>query len=310
MRLPWWPIYLDARFDESGVYFLLGEKPERFVPWHLVHIIGGRTLAVYDESGEQIRERRSQVLLRVPRGASADALASQHACLSDPHTRFTFRVDRGAYSQSLPGMVSIAILTLVFPAALMAGLIQTYMTAPQNDPGERLRIGLLLAMILLGLGMLFINWWLLKSLKKRRAAKKVIAIDETGILAEDNGPAPARYRWASIESIEEGFAGHLATTDTGTRLLFPQSTHACSLARFKCASKFRMNNRLIIIALCIAFLSGPIVWAWYTYLLPTESLPQSAWAISFLATSQILLIVGLVYLSVYLEKRRAAHSKE
>lgn len=311
MRLPWWPIYTDARLDTRGVSFNHPHISIDFVLWHLVGS-RGQYLVGYEPDGTLIRSSKAPLYLRVSRGEKREAISLQHGFISNPASSYTCSIKLNAYKRSLrAGLGLLAAYTTLFPMTFIALMIQGYRTAPLNDPGERYQHAIIVGGTLLVLAVAFIHWRVWCSYRSYRRAKKVISLDQSGLTATGDDTTQSHYTWDDIQRFKPGFLWYLITMRSGEQLVIPQKAHAWTIVQQRSrVAPTPIRSSILYTSLILAICSGPLMWGWFKYLLPEDPLPpHTPWAVSAVATFQVLFFASIVRVSSYFEKRMLAKSE-
>jgi len=308
MRLPWWPIYIDARFDEQGVYYAIDDEPEQLVPWHRAKCFyqnSALLFVLYDDQGHIVRSGRARLFLRVKRKeepeATTRAVALQRAYLENSENQYACKVE---WMNQTFDQVFRLILSTVLPIILLAMMIQGYNSAPDNDPGSRYQNGILLSMAALILFAFFINWRIYKGIHRQRKASKIIEVNQDGVVTSESD-----YPWEAINRIDQQFIGFIAIAQSGQDLLLPSGGCAVMIAHQRITQLPVFGYKLFLFFLGFGIVSGPLLKAWFNYLNPDHDLSISFWGISMMITIAILALFSLVYYQVWFEKRHQSKSQ-
>lgn len=312
MRLPWWPIYLDARFDEQGVHFAHPECTTDFVPWHLVGI-RGQYLVCYDHNGSPIRVKNAMLLLRYDRASKKDLTSLQQLYLHNSENSYALGVDPNTYKRNLRSIfLFLLTYTVLLPLIALTGMIHGYRTVPLNESGVRYQHAIVIGGFLLVLTAAVIQWRVWRSYMVFRRSKKIVSIDQNGINALSEDSTRTHHPWHEVQRFKPGFTWYLITMQSGDKAVIPQNNQAWSIASQRSRMELTPIRRSILsLAFIIAILSGPFMCGWFSYLLPDDPLPpHMPWVVSAIATFQVLSIAGLFWVGTLYEKRKRAKSEE
>ncbi len=308
MRLPWWPIYVDARFDEQGVYYAIDDEPEQHVPWHRVKCFyqnSAQLFALYDDQGCFMQSGRARLFLRVkPKQepeAKTRAYELQKAYIENSENQYACKVE---WMNQTADQVFRLVLSIGLPIMFLVMMIQGYNSVPDNDPGIRVQNVILIGIVALILLALFINWRIYKGIHRHRKASRIIEVNQHGVVTNKSD-----YPWDEINRIDQQFIGFIAVAKTGQDLLLPSGGCATMIAHQRITQLPVFGYKLFFICLGIGIVSGPLLNAWFNYLIPDHDPSINFWAISLIITIAVLALFSLVYYQVWQAKRQESKSQ-
>ena len=309
MRLPWWPIYVDARVDTQGVYYTIPGEQERLTPWHRMRFrVQNKFLICVpeDEHGAQVRHHRARVFFRISLKdhpeAGRHATELQTAYLENPQNKYACKVI--CRNDEVWAQAYMLIMAIGLPAWGLFTLYQGYQSAPDNEPGVRYQNGLLMSMAALGLITLLIYWQIFRGLRRQHQSSRVVEVNQRGVMTSDSS-----FQWDDIDCIREDFYHYMVRTKSGRYLLLPNNCCAIWILRNRITHPPVYSRKLFVFCLIGSVLSGPLMSAWFGYLAPEYDQPFGFWGVSLILTSTIILLYGFVHLAIWLEKRQASKSQ-
>lgn len=318
MRLPWWPIYIDARFDEHGVYYANGDEPEQLVPWHRVkwsYQNSNLLFTIWDDQGNVVSDGCIRIFLRVKRKIDSEAAtrasAFQKAYLESIENKYVCAIDQQRWRKDqAAGRFISFIASILLPVLFLGMMFHGLRTVPVNDAGTRYQNGILVMMGMIVLAAVYANWRALKGYQFMRRTPKAIEVNQLGILAMDSQGESEQHAWHSLVRIRFGYGHIVVTTDSGRGIVLPQSGCATRVVKTRIQSPPELGLKLLIL-LCIgSIFAGPLAWAWFSYLLPEEDIPNGLlWFPSVALLGMVLMFYGLAQLEPWLEKRRESKSQ-
>ena len=312
MRLPWWPIYVDTRFDEQGVYYAIDDEPEQLVPWHQIRFYVQNKYLVFapeDEYGKQQQTERVRLFLRTSikgcHEAAEQATEFQKAYLNNPENQYTCKVNQRAFvNDKLIDIIFLGVFPIGLSAYFLFMMIQGYNSVPDNEHGIRYQNGILIGAVSLILFTFFVVWRSCKGLRRQQRATKIIEINQLGIVTDD-----AQYPWDALERIDQGFTDYVVTTISGKHLRVPANCCARLFAHQRISHPPVLSRTLFVLCLIGSVLSGPIFSAWFGYLVPDYEQPFNFWGVSLMLTGAVLAIFGAIYFMIWQSKRQASKSQ-
>jgi len=308
MRLPWWPIYIDARFDEQGVYYTIPDDPEQLSPWHQTRFYVQNKYLVFipeDESGKHLQHHRANVFFRLRLkdhpDASKRATEFQNAYLEDSQNQYSCKV---IWRNEVWDRVFMLVLSIGLPAYGLFMLYQGYQSAPGNEPGVRYQNGLLMSMVALVLITLFIYWRIVRELRRQHQSSRVIEVNQHGVKTCDSD-----FQWDDFDCIRQHFHHYMVLTKSGEYLHIPNNSCAIWILRNRITHPPVLSSKLFVFCLIGSVLSGPLMSAWFGYLAPDFEQPFGFWGVSLIMASMVLVIYGALYFSTWQSKRQASKSQ-
>ncbi len=298
--------------NEQGVRFFEPDGQEQFFPWHRVRFYVRNKFLVFapeDEQGIQIRSRETRLYLRINQKdyphAATQATAFQEAYLENAENQYACKVDQRTYMKNKRGeTLFLALYAIGFSAFFIYTMIQSYISIPENDLGVRYQNGILIALITIILSTLLIYWHVNKGRRRIRLAPTIIEVNQFGVITHES-----KYPWDTLESIDQCFAEYVVNAQSGQELLLPSSCCATWLVRNKILQTPVFGYKLFLFFLCGGVLSGPLVSAWFQYLVPEYEQPFGPLETSALVTALVLVLFGVVYWEVWYTKRRQLKSQ-
>lgn len=307
MRLPWWPIYVDARIDKQGVYYTISDEPEQLSPWHQTRFYAQGKYLVFipeDESGKHLQHHRAKVFFRLRikdhPDASKRATELQGTYLEDSQNQYSCKV---IWSNEVWDRVFILFMSIGLPAYGMFMLYQGYQSAPDNEPGIRYQNSLLTSMAVLVLITFWIHWRIIKGRRCQHQSSRIIQVNQHGVKTSDSS-----FQWDDFDCIQPHFYHYMIVTKSGKHLFLPNNCCAIWILRNRISHPPVLSHKLFGFCLICSVLSGPLFSAWYRYLVPEFDQPFGYWGVSLIMTLMVLVLFGGIYFLIWQAKRKASKS--
>lgn len=304
--------YPDASMNEQGIRFFKPDGHGQFFPWHRVRFYVLNKFLVFapeDEQGIEIRSRETCLNLRInlkdhPQ-VVARAVAFQKAYLESPENQYACKIDQRSYIKNKRGeTIFLALYAFSLPAYLIYMMIQGHISAPDNDPGVRYQNGTMIAIIMTILSTLLVYWLVYKARRRKRMAPAIIEINQLGVITHES-----EYPWDTLKRIDQCFAQLIVTTQSGQELLLAENCCATCIVRNRILQIPVFGYKLFLFFLCGGVISGPLVSAWFQYLVPEYEQPFGPMETSALVTAMVLVMFGFVYWEVWIAKRHQSKSQ-
>jgi len=318
MRLPWWPIYLDARFDEYGVYYASDDEPEQLVPWHRVKWScqnSNLLFTIWDDQGNVVSDGCIRIFLRVKRKIDSEAATKastfQKAYLESTENKYVCAIDQQRWRKDqAAGRFISFIASILLPVLFLGMMFHGLRTVPENEAGTRYQNGILVLMGMIVFAAIYTNWRVLKGYRFMRRTPKAIEVNQLGILATDSQGESEHFAWSSLVRIRYGYGHIVVTTDTGQGIVLPQAGCAIQIVRARVKSAPEFGLKFFMFLFIGSILAGPFSWAWFSYLLPEQDIPSRfLWGPSLMSLWTVFMLYGLAQLEPWLTKRRGSKSQ-
>ncbi|MHA7813619.1 MAG: hypothetical protein ACX94C_09525 [Phycisphaerales bacterium] len=315
MRLPWWPIYIDAQMDEDGVSFHLPDGELLQIPWHRIGRPQGANIknhfSIYDERLKPLRHSGKLIVVRVPNQTSTPQRLQQQFIQSRAYTLdihpSVIKADKRRY-------VLMPIVVTIYPLLpLIMGAIAWPISVPDNEIGQRVHIATLLFLGIMGLCCLGLlcasvhNWYRIKNVSSltrvgsdsitfTTARGETCTVPKSGLRAQPS--------WSTI----------FFHTTQGERIFVPPRRHVLQLLPDWFSSRHvnGISMRFSIAMILLSLSTGPVAYLWNQYLIPEEhaSLGVGAYfAFSSFGVLLMLILLVAVRVAHRIEKSGARKSE-
>lgn len=315
MRLPWWPIYLDAQMDEDGVSYHLPDGELIQMPWHLIGRPQGANIknhfSIYDERLKPLRHRGKLIVVRVPNQTPTPQRLQQQFIQSKA---YTLDIHPSVVKAEKRRYVLMPIFLTMYPLLpLIMGAIAWPTSVPDNEIGQRVHFATLLFLGIMGLCCLGLlcasvhNWFRVKnaSTLTRVGSDSISYTTSRGeICTIPKEELRAQPSWSTI----------FYHTTQGKRIFVPPRRHILQLLPDRHSSKHvnGISMRFSVAMILLSLSTGPVAYLWDQYLIPEEQslLGVGTYvAYSSLGVLLMLMLLVLVRVAHRIEKRKEAHSE-
>lgn len=315
MRLPWWPIYLDAQMDEDGVLFHMPDGDLVQMPWHRIGSPHGTNIknhfSIYDERLKPFRYEGKPIVIQVPNQTPTPHRLQKEFIQSKA---YDLDIHQSVVISEKRRYVLMPIFLTMYPLLpLIMGAIAWPNSVPENEVGQRVQLATLLFLGIMGLCCLGLlcasvhNWFRVKnaSTLTRVGSDSISYTTSRGeictIPKEELRTQPS---WNTI---------FLHTTQ-GEQILVPQRRLILQLLPDRHSSKHvnGISRRFTVAMMLLSLSFGPVAYLWNQYLIPEEnpSLGIGAYvAFSSFGVLLMLMLHALTRFADWIEKRRACKSE-
>lgn len=270
MRLPWWPIYVDAHVDKNGVSY---ETPDgvshRAELYQLLPLKWSQKIKSYSILDEQLRKlkyKHGQIIIH------ADKDTSEVVMLLTTGISYTYSIrPKSVLTQNVKCVLLMLSLALLPASILLMFLLAGTPSVPMNDVGYRFQNGFLVFIGLMStivLGVLLLIVWQLKSISSLAC---LAGVTKEGIVAQTSSGEREVVPYAEMDHPKSSWGLHAISTTNHGRILIPHvhTAHLKIIKRNVKSKKQPSMKTVFWIALFITIL-GPSLYFWNTYLIPDD----------------------------------------
>jgi len=272
MRLPWWPIYIDAKTDDEGVLYTTPDGVEHHAKFHQLLPQSWSTPTssfwVVDERFNKVRHNRHLVILKTESRIVdlLDLIAAQRVFSFDIHPRTVRRQNR---IQLWLMLFSICLLPV---SMLMMIAILGYPTVPDNQMGIRFQNGFLIivaSMIFIIIAAAFACFAKFRMISR---SKKLAGVTQDGISVRDSHGTETFIPYSALHPPKVSWGTVSVRSNHGQQALLPTARTIQWQIIKRRTNSDPMPSWRVTLWLAIPFiLAGPLIYMWNVYFMPDET---------------------------------------